>query len=175
MTEQEIIEILNNKELNSKTNNYIFTDISNDLQDEIITKINPVCIIKNPTPIITAEIGTTNLNNILIDIKKTPIKEVINTAFKLLEIKNNIPFESKMNLLRLRGLLREHNKAIQFIFYHLDKLSVEEQKLLNEIYWFNTYFFNANALINKKHFITTETISGNMLDYRENYDKRSLK
>lgn len=174
MKEQEILNILNHKHLNTKTNNYIFSEIREEQQDSIIAKVNPICLLDNLEADITDEIGTNKMNNVTIDLSQVSTKDILTVALELLKIKESIPFESKMNLLKLRGILRTHRKAIQFIFYHLDHLTIEEQKLLNEIYWFNTYFFNANALIARNHFITTQTQSGYMLDNREDYDKRSL-
>ena len=62
---------------------------------------------------------------------------------------------------------------VQLFFYNIERLSIEEQKLFNELYYYNSYDNNCFNIITlaKKDFKTYSLNQDRMLDDRENYQK----
>ncbi len=58
----------------------------------------------------------------------------------------------RRNLYKFHSVLGTYRIVVQMIFYNLDSLSLEEQMLFNELYWFNRPYFNTNAFIKGKYF-----------------------
>ena len=63
---------------------------------------------------------------------------------------------------------------VQIVFYNVDKLSMEEQMLFNELYYFNSMYFNVKTFTKNDNFITYFLSSERVLDNRENYTKIKL-
>lgn len=174
MVESEILEVFNDRYLNKKTNNFIFCGFE-DLS--IIDKIKNKCCINMDENYTDIEYA----HNIKIDLKNVRVKDILNYTLNLLRkmnlIGNDIHLEltNKFDLLRFQGILRENNIIVQFVFYNLESLTLEEQMLLNEIYYFNSVYFNANSFIIDENFQTYFLTSDRVLDSRENYTKIKIR
>lgn len=171
MTKQEILHILNYKTLNEKCNNYVFANFKGKEISEVITNINPICKISNPTEDVKYSINTTEIPNMIVDASSIKVEDLLNETLSFLEISSSLKFEDKMSLLRFKGLLRRYEKAVQWIILNAETLSLTDQMQLNEIFYFNTYFFNVNVLLTSSDLVTYRLKSGIYLDNRENYEK----
>lgn len=168
---KEILSTLNHKRLNEKTNHYIFANIPKEMIHEIVSGIQPICTISDPTEEVKREIGRSNLINVIVDISSIKIDDFLNETLFFLQIAKSLSFHDKTSLLRFRGILRECGVAIQWIILKGDVLSFQDQMRLNEIFWFNTYFFNINYLLTSSDLKTYCLENGRYLDPRENYQK----
>ncbi len=75
---------------------------------------------------------------------------------KLLDIYFDYTIDfQRRNLFKFEHVLSDYTNIVQMLF--------------NEIYWFNSPFFNANAFIKENHFQTYFLVNNRVLDNRENY------
>jgi len=111
------------------------------------------------------------MHNVLVDLKDIPVKDLFAYLLEALNIPGSISFDDKFSILRYRGLLREYQKASSIILYNGENLEDKDRALLNEIYGFNTTFFNVNDLLMSSYFSFYQTSSGLFLDSRENYTR----
>lgn len=173
MSEEEIIRYFKQRYLNSKVNNYIFTKI-NDFK--ILDNIPDICWITLPDSDIN------NAENIKINLKEIEVKDILSYTLKLLKEKSlldtyfdyTLDFKNKFDLLKFQGVLHRYNRIVQLIFYNLNELSLHEQMLFNEIYYYNSIFFNVNSFINGDNFQSYFLSNNRVLDNRENYTKIKL-
>jgi|GEM_PF-5145798 len=172
MNEKEVIEIFKQRFLNYKTNNYIFSRTDNF---SILDEITDRCSISTPENNIDIDYA----NNIKIDLDEVNIKDILSFTLevlkksKLIDIYLDYPleFNSKFDLLKFRNILNSYNRVVQLIFYKVERLSLEEQMLFNEIYYFNSIYFNANSFIKDDNFQSYFLSKDRVLDNRENYTK----
>lgn len=174
MEEKDIIQNFSSRHLNSKTNNLIITGITDF---NIIDNITDTCSIT----ISDFELDNCKAYNIKIDLKEVEVKDIFN--YVLNHLKNfkliydyfvyKIEFNDKFDILKFQSVLRDYNIIVQMIFINIELLSEEEQKLFNELYYYNSIFFNVSSFINnnfKTYFLSNDRV----LDNRENYNKIEL-
>ncbi len=175
MLEKDIIKTFNFRELNSKTNNFIFSEIDNF---EIIDKISNECWISTPEN----DIDVSFAKNIKIDLAKIRVEDILSYTLNILKELSLIDvyfdyfldFYNKSHLLKFRNVLHNYNIVCQLIFYNLEKLTLEEQMLFNEIYHFNSIFFNSSSFIKDDNFQTYLLTNGRGLNDKEHYTKIKL-
>ena len=168
--EDEALDLINEQNLNSKCNNYIFYDIDNINKFKL--GIKKISSISNYRYFQMEDIGDNKLHNVLVDFNKIKINDVLANALYELAIPNNIIYKELRDLLFFRTVLRKLNSNVQFIMLNSDKLSLDDTKLLNYLIYFKTYFFNEILLFGHDEDLKTyQTFNGNVLDYRENYQK----
>ncbi len=171
MTEDELLEYFKSRELNSKTNHMIIVgEKSNSLLDDIpnVTDISFV------DDVIEENVAI----NIKIDLLDTSVKDILTYTLNNLKqlgfIDENIdcvlPFHDKFDLFKFRSILQNNHKVVQLFFYNFENLSVEEQMLFNELYYYNSLYFSIISFI-KDHFKTYFLTQNRVLDNRENYQK----
>ena len=170
---RDMLFLISNNELNSKCNNYFFmgvTDIPKVLKDipreSLIPNYHMFKYEYN-------NIGDNHLQNCIVDMSTTPVEELLNKAFELLNVSERIPFTNINDCLRLQNVLRELKKNIQYIFYNVGTLSYEDVKKFNDLIYFTTYFMNEIVLFRPGEDLATYQTNyhNKMLDYRENYQK----
>lgn len=172
MSEKEILELFRYRYLNSKTNNYIFSEIKNF---DILKSIPDNCIIS----ISECNLDIDKAINIKIDLEEIEVKDILKYSLNVLKelkmvdrfFEYDVDFNNKFDLLKFQSVLRNYNRIIQLIFYNIDKLSLEEQMLFNEIYYFNSVYFDANTFIKENNFQSYFLSGDRVLDNRENYTK----
>lgn len=172
MTKEEILYLFKQRYLNSKTNNYIFTNNSNfDILKEIDNKCS-ISTFENDINIDFAE-------NIKINLNEIDVKDILSYTLNLLKEKSlvdiyfdyTLNFNNKLDLLKFQQVLYSYNKIVQLIFYNLNEMSLQDQMLFNELYYFNSIFFNINSFIKENDFKTYSLNRKKILDNRENYMK----
>lgn len=172
MTENEILKEFNSRYLNSKTNNYIFCEMENF---NMLDSIPDVCNIRMND----CDINIEYANNIKIDLNKVEVKDILMYTLNMLKEKSlldetldyDLEFNNKFDLLKFQSVLRNYNVFVQLIFYNVEELSVENQMLFNELYFFNGLFFNVNSFIKGNNFKTYFLKYDRVLDNRENFTK----
>ena len=172
---EELLEIITNKIANSKNNNLIIAgNESKSILNEI-PDISPVTFIEDKT-----KNGT--LYNIKIDLKTIKLQYIFKYIISYLqnlnlldnEKKYYLSFDNKIDVWRLDKILKENNIITQLIFYNTELLSIEEQELFNELYYYFSYNFFVISLVNN-HFNTYFLINNRVLDPREDYQRFVLK
>ena len=171
---EQIISILNNKCLNPKNNNYIFTDLTIDEISIIKSQIAPICKLRSLSSDVLIDIQRDTMKTMIVDAEIIKIDDFLNESLRFLDIHEDLPFQNKFDLLRFRGFLRQNKEAIQWIFINGENLDPIIQQRINEIFWVNTYFFNINFLLSSSNLVTYQLEDGKVLDYRENYEKIKL-
>lgn len=171
MTLEEIIDLINIKQLNHKTNNYIIKNV--DKENEIISRINSESIIENLDDIKKLELSFSQekLINIFINLNDIDYYNVLNMTLDFLGIDEKVKLKTMKDILRFKGLLRKNNKAVQFIITNPGVLAEEDAKIFNQLLYFNTYYFNLIIIGELK---TYEVIGNKILDNRENYTNITL-
>lgn len=172
MTEQEILENFRYRNLNLKTNNYIFCG-ANDLS--ILDKIPSVCSISSTE----SDIDIDYAINVKIDLEEVNIKDVLSYTLQALKdlslldvtFDYNLEFNNKFDLIKFQNVLYNYGKVVQMIFSNVEELDIKEQMLFNEIYHFNSIYFNANSFIKNNNFQSYSLNNGQVLDDREDYTK----
>ena len=172
MNKEEIIEEFKHRYINSKNNNYIFSELNNF---DILDNIPNQCFV-------TTYESINNINvaqNIKINLEEISVQGVLLFTLTKLEsmgllierINDSFSFKNKFDLLKFQSILNRNNIMVQFIFYNIENLSLENQQLLNEIYCFHSLCFNANTFLKNKDFCSYFLNDGRVLDNRENYSK----
>lgn len=172
-----VIEIIDKKHLNSKTNNYIFYGFdSASLYSVVNYSRGRTPVIENFSDIESDVYVVDNkMQNILIDLSDTDIEELLNEILMQTHINERLPFKDIKDILKFKSILRKNRKMLQLIFYNGEDLSREKQILLNDMFWINTYIFNIIYLLREKSHLTTyETPKGYVLDDRENYQRYQI-
>lgn len=172
MTETEIIKEFKYRYLNTKTNNYIFCELDNF---SILDNIPDRCSLK----IAESNLDIEYAQNIKIDLKEVNVKDILSYVFQSLKelalldvnLDYTLEFNNKFDLLNFQKVLHNYKIVVQLIFYNLEELDLEEQMLFNEIYYFNSIFFNANSFIKDRNFKSYFLSNDRILDNRENYTK----
>ena len=173
MSIEEIVDIFINRDLNIKNNNFIFTNVSDMSFLSQIPKICQISVDKN-----ILDFSITEALNIKIDLSKIKIKDILDYVLSYIENylkldakSPKIEFNDKFALLKFQRKLIDLNVVVQFLIYNLDSLTMEEQMLLNEIYYFYSDYFNISSFITGDY-MQTHFLTGNrVLDNRENYTK----
>lgn len=174
MSIEDMIQIINYKELNPKCNHFIFYGLTKSELKTIVTNINPKSVIENYEQIdfdfyFDNDIKT--MNNVIVDTKDLNIQSLFNIVLEQLRIAERISFEDRKSLRQFIGILRRYEQSIQLIFQQDKCLDIETQKRLNELFAFNSYFMSVTYLLQDNDFSTYQTLHGEMLDDRENYQK----
>lgn len=175
MTKEEIINEFKQRYLNSKTNNYIFTNIDDFT---ILDMIPNIC---------SVSMDDSNLDidyafNIKIDLNEIDVHDIL--TYTLEELKKQklvdpffdykLDFNSKFDLLKFQNTLYNYRRIVQLIFYNVESLSNEEQYLFNELYYFNCQFFNVSTFTKNDNLNSYFLRQDRVLDNRENYTKIKL-
>ena len=177
VTVEEILNCFKSRVLNSKTNNMII--IADDI-DSLVDEI----------PYTTGIVSLDNYNdidnaiNIKIDLTRINLSNILTYSLNYLKDMNlidnsleyRLPFNNKFDINKFRIILQNNNRTIQLFFYNMEELSIEEQKLFNELYYYNSYdnnFFIINSLA-KSDFKTYSLNQNRVLDDRENYQKYKI-
>ncbi len=172
---EELLAIITKKIVNSKNNNLIIAgNDSKSIIDEIPDTSSILLIEDN--------IKNNALYNIKIDLNKTKIQDIFKYIISYLqdlnlldtEKKYHLLFDNKIDVWRLDRVLKENNIIIQLIFYNIEVLSIEEQELFNELYYYFSYNFFVISLVNE-HFNTYFLTNNRVLDSREDYQRFVLE
>ncbi len=174
MTIDELLTYLKSRQLNSKTNNMI---IVGDELNKIINDIPDVTGIS----FIDDDIDVDVALNIKIDLSKVSVKDILTYSLsylKQLKLVDEyfdciLPFNNKFDILKFRSILKKYNRVVQLVCYSIENLSIEEQMLFNELYYYNSPFFIVISLI-KDNFKTYFLTQDRVLDDRENYQKYEI-
>ena len=161
MTIDEILECFKERALNEKTNNMI---IICENTKELVDSIPDTTRISYRDD----NVDIDKAHNIKIDLSETSIKDIFKCA-----LKEEIPFDNKFSILKFCSVLSSSNKMIQLILYNMEDISVEDQMLLNELYYYNSSYYNVTAVTNtnfKTYFLTQDRV----LDNRENFQKYEI-
>ncbi len=171
-----IVKLLNHQELNTKCNNYIFTDLNENSKQYILKNINPFTSIENINEVKNNDstFKNNNLQNIIIDFKIIKL-DILNYTLKKLKINKNIDLKKAYDILKFIFILRKNKKAIQFIMHNNIYLTTYEQTLINNLLWYNTYYFNSIILLKENEQLKTFQISKEIiLENNENYIKEKV-
>lgn len=74
-------------------------------------------------------------------------------------------------MLKFQSILNDYRVVAQLVFYNIEVLDKEQQELFNELFYFNSMYFDANAFIKEINFQSYFLSNNRVLDNRENYTK----
>ena len=174
MTKEEITEIFNYRELNSKTNNMII--IGTDSRDlvESLPDTTDISFFKNSITIDTAI-------NIKIDLTEINVKDILTYVLNYLKdlklvdvsLDYTLPLTNMYDINKFITVLYNYNRVVQLILHNMEYLSEEEQKLLNELYYSNSPYFITISLT-EKGFITYRLNYNRVLKPTEHYQEYEI-
>lgn len=172
MFENEIIDVFKSRQLNIKNNNYIF---SNNSDFSILDKLPGLCGISCDGYDIEIDMAY----NIKVDLKEVAVKDILTyvletlKSMKLLDVSMDyeLEFVNKYSLFKFSNVLRNFSRIVQLVFFNVDELDIEDQVLFNELYSYNSLYFNVNSFIKESNFKTYLYGSTECLDDREDYTK----
>ena len=172
--EAEIIEMITLRQINEKNNNFIIAGDSSKSILDAISDTSVATFIEDPNK-------TETLINIKIDLELIKIQDVfkyiisyLKGAGKIdLENQYHISFDNKIDIWRLDRILKKHNIFVQLIFYNVATLTIQEQELFNELYYYFSYNYFVVSLVND-HFNSYFLANNRVLDDREDYQRLVL-
>lgn len=174
MTKEEITEIFNYRELNSKTNNMII--IGTDSRDlvESLPDTTDIAFLENSITIDTAI-------NIKIDLTEINVKDILTYVLNYLKdlklvdvsLDYTLPLTNMYDINKFITVLYDYNRVVQLILHNMEYLSEEEQKLLNELYYNNSPYFITISLT-EKGFITYHLNYNRVLKPTEHYQEYEM-
>jgi len=171
---EEMFKEFISRNINEKNNNYIFTGFD-DFQQ--LAKLPQKCHVSMPEDLKDIKYA----ENVTIDLSKIDVQDILwFTITKLrlrginLDVPENLYFCDKFNILEFQKMLRNKGIVVQMIFYNTEHLTKEAQMLFNELYYFNSMYFNVTTFTKNDNFITYFLSSERVLDNRENYTKIKL-
>lgn len=172
LTTDEIIGLFTFRSLNSKTNNLIITDVKDF---KVLDRIPKRCEFTYKDDLFYGPAPTT-AHNIAVDLKTTPIEDIIDVACSRIHLKTGHPIKLKdlRTSFKLQNRLEQHGIVLQLILFGIEELTPEEQMLLNELFYVDTPFFNVCAFTKKSNLATYFLQNGRVLDRRENFLQISL-
>ncbi len=176
----EVLNFLKCRNLNSKNNNHIITELTLKMRKEILDVTNNGKMYIKNFNALNDEYYIPNvpyLRNVIIDLSDVPVKEIFNLTLKMLDINDKtITFDDWKSILKFRALLKEYGEGIQFIFYNPGFVKLEEQVLINHIFALSEYLYNSNFLLLEGEELSTYIgFKGKMLDSREDYMKIAVR
>ena len=175
MTKDEFIKEFHDRTLNIKNNNFII--IGKNASD-LSTLLEPTSKVHYNSFSSSCDHGIDTAYNIKVNLLDTNIHDLFKYTLKYLYALNiilslnnyDLRFNRRIDVYRFDSILAKYNKMIQFIFYNFDNLSFDEQKLLNELYFYGSEYYNVTSLANTD-FVTYSVGDNLMLDSREDYNK----
>lgn len=144
---EEILEVFNKRELNTKTNNYIVGGLDNILRNKLMMGIENEVPVSYIPDSFSFESSYPTMRNIFVDLNDVPVSDILTFSLDTLGINDSIKFKSAVDLFRFRGILRSNGVCIAIIAYNSEGLPISDRMTLNELYTFNTSFFNMNELL----------------------------
>lgn len=122
-----------------------------------------------------------NAVNIMIDLSQIDVRNILSHVLNYLKelglvdttLDYSLVLNSQLNIFKFQSILRGYHVIVQLLCYNLELLSIEEQMLFNELYYFNSLYYNVTSFIDEK-FITYFLSQNRALDNRENYTEIKL-
>lgn len=174
---EEIVQSINFKQLNNKTNNCIISGVDANSRRYLLEHIQPQSSIINGGTIEEEGYIIDRLTNIIIDLNSVEYFNILNIALNQLQIDEKIRLQSLRDLMKFKSLLLQRNQAIQFIITNPSILDEREARIFNLLLWINTFAFNFMIVLKSEERLASYQIpNGYFLDNRENYmDIRLIK
>ena len=170
MSLEEIVQSINSKQLNNKTNNCIVHDLDENFRRYLLEHVQPQSSIINDGPIEEEGHIIDRLTNIIIDLNNIEYFNILNIALSQLKIDEKIRLQSLRDLMKFKSLLLQRRHSIQFIITNPSMLDETEARIFNLLLWINSFAFNSIILLNQKERLSSYQIpNGSFLDNRENY------
>jgi hypothetical protein len=167
-----MLDIIQHHELNGKSNNYFFMGVDNI--NGVLHDIPSTSIVTNYSNFISnSRMSNNQLHNVIVDLDKTPIEEVLNQSIELFNMPERILFRDIKDISMLQGLLKKVKKNIQYIFYNAGSLSDKDVRLFNDLIAYATCYINEIVLFAPdEDLVSYQTLnSGRLLDSSEHYNK----
>ena len=174
MNLEELLYLINNKQLNSKTNNIIITNVNAGDRNIILKSVNDKSPIINYKDIHENNFNCSYALNIFLDLEDIEIFNIFNYSLEKINIDEKIKFENLRDLLKFINILRKNKKCIQFIVYNINKLCINDLKLFNTVLSYANYYYNLIILLKENNLLSYETIRDRYLDFREDFYKTKL-
>ena len=176
ITREEMLRQINSPEFNTRCNNYFYTNVKNipsvihDIERESIITNYHIFKYEN-------QIGDNKRKNIIVDLSKVNVEELLNKAFELFQRPERVLFRNITDVTKLIDLLRKLRKNVQYVFYNAGTLSYEDVKHLNDLIYLTSYYMNEVILFQPGEDLVTYQINNydRVLDSREHYNKIKLK
>ena len=170
MSLEEVIQSINSKQLNNKTNNCIIHDLDGNSRRYLLKHVQPQSSIINDGPIEEEGHIIDRLTNIIVDLNNIEYFNILNIALSQLQIDEKIRLQSLRDLMKFKSLLLHRRHAIQFIITNPGMLDETEARIFNLLLWINSFAFNSIILLNQKEHLSSYQIpNGSFLDNREDY------
>ena len=151
MTYKELSETLRFREITFSYNNMI---IMGNYSEDLIRTIPTTTGISFPKNNIDIAASI----NIPINLAEINIKDILTYALNYLkELKlvdpsfdYTLPFIDQYSVKNFVEVLHNYNRVVQLIFYNIEYLSLEEQKIFNELYYYSGPFFSVITFTNEE-------------------------
>lgn len=173
---EELLNFINFKKLNIKTNNCIIEGLSNKTKTYILENINKQSPVMNFQSIDEEGFIIKQLINIIVDLDSIEYYNILNFALEQLKIEERIKLTSIRDLLKFKNILIKNRKAIQLIIINPSSLNESNAKIFNLLLWINSFLFNIIILLEEQEKLSSYQIPNEtFLDNRENYSKIKLR
>lgn len=144
VSKNEMMDIIRFPYLNIKNNNYFFMGVD-DIQGSI-RNIPMSSEIVNYDSIKGSNIGDNILHNVVVDMSKTDVEELLNKALTVVSSPTRITLHDSTSCERAQEALKRLRKNVQYIFYNAGSLKEADVRLFNDLIAYTSLFMNQVVL-----------------------------
>lgn len=175
VSKNEMMDIIRFPHLSTKCNNYFFMNVEN-IQDSI-RNIPMSSEIVNYNSLRHLDIGDNRLHNVVVDMKKTSVEELLNKALEVVNSSSRIYFKDASSCERLQDTLRMLKKNVQYIFYNAGSLTEADVRLFNDLIAYMSLHMNQVVLFQPDEQLATYKTNDRFktLENKINYNMLHIK
>ena len=154
------------------TKQELVNKLTTDTENKIIFSFNNV---------IDELTNTDDIVNVYLDMHYICVESILTYIMAQLRDRNlfhpsftySLPFRTKLEILKFDAVLKHDSIKAQLIFSNIDRLNEKDQRLFNELYYYNSEWFNIVTFVNSD-FITYELFGDRLLEENNHYYKYEL-
>ena len=175
INKNELSDLIRFPSINSKTNNYIVDNVQD--VNGIIRAVPMISEITNYDYYKMSDIGDRYKHNVILDMSKTSVEELLNKALEVVNSPVRYTFNGRSNYSLAVNALRKLRKNIQYIFYNAGSLSYDDVRRFNELMYLSTFYMNQIVLLQPGEDLATyqTTDKFGVINKDENYSRLNLK
>ena len=175
INKNELSDLIRFPSFNAKTNNYIISNVQD--VNGIIRNVPMISEITNYDYFKMSDIGDRYLHNVVLDMSKTSVDELLNKALEVVNSSNRYTFNGRSNYSLAINALRKLRKNVQYIFYNAGTLSYDDVRRFNELIALSSFYMNEIVLLQPDEDLATyqTTDRYKVISVDENYKRLNLK
>ncbi len=145
INENELSDLIRFPSITTPTSNYIISNVQD--VNGIIRRVPMISEITNYEYYKMSDIGDRFKHNVVLDMSKTSVEELLNKALEVVNSPVRYTFNGRSNYSLAVNALRKLRKNVQYIFYNAGSLSYDDVRRFNELINLSTFYMNQIVLL----------------------------